>query len=261
MNILSFGGGIQTVAMALMCINKELPMPDCAIFADPKWEHEETYKYLSWFIPYCEEQGLKFYVVSKGNIRVEALDTQKRWATMPLFTLSESGEKGMLRRQCTNEYKVSVVYKKVRELMGLKKYQRTKNPANIWIGYTLDEADREKPSRVGYCKNVFPLLYDRPTKRRECEKYILDNGFYLPPKSACIGCPYCGDDRWKDLKKNNPKLFEDACQFDDAVRNNTRKGIKAQVFLHSRRIPLRDIKFFDGQIDMFTEECEGHCGL
>ena len=76
--IMSFGGGVQTVAMALMCLNKDLPMPDYAIFSDPGWEVEATYEYLSWFIPYCEDNGMKFKVVSGGNIRIDALDTKKR---------------------------------------------------------------------------------------------------------------------------------------------------------------------------------------
>ena len=93
MEIMSFGGGIQTVAMALMCINGDLPMPNYTIFADPQWELEDTYTYLSWFIPYCESKGMKFRIVTSGNIRKNALDKKRKWVTMPLFTYDENGNR------------------------------------------------------------------------------------------------------------------------------------------------------------------------
>jgi len=260
MNILSFGGGIQTVAMALMCIEGDIPMPDASVFADPGWEGEATYEYLSWFIPYCEGKGMKFKVVSTGNIRVDALDTKKRWATMPLFTKDEQGKKGMLRRQCTNDYKIVPVYREVRKLLGLKKYQRTKNPANVWLGISTDEVTRMKPSRVGYVKNYFPFI-ENNISRAKCIKYIEDKGFHLPPKSACVGCPYHSDTFWESLSKNMPKEFEDACEFDRLIRGNSKKGMKCPMFLHRSCKPLIEVDFTQGQSSLFDEECEGYCGL
>ena len=43
MKVLSFGGGVQSVTIAHMCINGDLPRPDYAIFADPMWESRATY--------------------------------------------------------------------------------------------------------------------------------------------------------------------------------------------------------------------------
>ena len=258
--IMSFGGGVQTVAMALMCINKDLPMPDCAIFADRGWELEETYIYLSWFIPYCEENGLKFHIVSKGNLRKDALDTNKRWASMPLFTLDENGSRGVIRRQCTNDYKIQPVYYKVRYLMGLNPYQRTKNPSNIWLGISIDEASRMKPSRVGFANNKYPLI-EHNLSRQNCLSYIESKGFYIPPKSACVGCPYHSNEFWQMLKRDYPIEFKNACEFDEQIRFNPRRGIKNPMYLHRYCKPLKDIDFTQGQIDLFQEECEGYCGL
>jgi hypothetical protein len=260
MNIMSFGGGVQTVAMALMCVNGDLPMPDSAIFSDPGWEVEATYEYLSWFIPYCENKGMKFHVVSNGNIRADALNTERRWATMPLFTLDEKGKKGMLMRQCTNDYKITPVYKKVRKLLGLKPYQRTKNPANVWLGISTDEASRMKPSRVKYATNYYPLI-ENNISRAKCLEYIEDCGFPLPPKSACIGCPYHSDMFWQNLKNNMPLEFADACEFDRLVRFNPRKKMKCPMYLHRSCKPLSEVDFTQGQQDMFENECEGYCGL
>lgn len=260
MKIISFGGGVQTVALALMCIDGKIEMPDCAVFADPKWELPQTYTYLDWFIPYCKERGLLIKTVSSGNIREDALDSNRRWTTMPLFTLDENGKKGMLRRQCTNDYKIQPVYKEVRNLLGLKPYQRAKEPAEIWLGISMDEVVRMKPSRVKFAVNRFPLI-ENNLSRNDCVEYIKNSGFELPPKSACIGCPFHSDDFWRTLKVSYPDQFADAVAFDEKIRFNTRKGLKNPVFLHKSCKPLSEIDFMEDQMDLFGEECEGYCGL
>ena len=260
MKILSFGGGVQTVAMALMCIHGDLPMPDCGIFSDPGWETTATYEYLSWFIPYCEENGLTIHVVDNGNIRIDALNTEKRWAPIPLFTIDPEGKKGMLMRQCTNDYKITPVYKKSRELYGLKPYQRTHKAIELWLGISTDECSRMKASRNDYIENKWPLI-ENNISRAKCISYIEYKGFPVPPKSACIGCPYHSDRFWQEIKDNAPEDFKDACEFDEMVRVNSRKGMKCPMFIHSLRKPLIDIDFTQGQQEMFKNECEGYCGL
>lgn len=260
MRILSFGGGVQTVAMALMCINEDLPMPDCGIFSDPGWETTATYEYLSWFIPYCKKKGLEIHVVSNGNIRIDALSTEKRWVTMPLFTLDENGSKGMLMRQCTNDYKITPVYKKARELYGLKPYQRTHKAIEIWLGISTDECNRMKASRNNYTENKWPLIQN-DISRAKCLSYIDSKGFHLPPKSACVGCPYHSDLFWENIKNNAPDDFKDACEFDEQVRTNSRKGMKNPMFVHRLCKPLRDVDFTQDQQELFRNECEGYCGL
>lgn len=259
MKVLSFGGGVQTVTMAVMACKGHLPMPDVAIFADPQWETKSTYAYIAQFEGYMKAHGLKFVKATRGNIRANALDG-KRWASMPLYTTSESGKKGMLRRQCTNDFKVQVVYKEVRNQMGLKRFERVKGKHEMWLGISIDEASRMKPSRVKWCVNKYPLI-DKSMSRDDCLVYLRKNGIEIPPKSACIGCPFHSDSYWKALKKNSPEEFEDACSFDDAIRDSTKKGIKSPVYLHAQRKPLRNIKFEHGQMDAFENECEGHCGL
>ena len=259
MKVLSFGGGVQTVTMSVMACKGDLPMPDVAIFADPQWETRSTYDYIEWFKSFMDKGGLKFVQATKGNIRSGAL-SGKRWASMPLYTVNEEGKKGMLRRQCTNEFKVQVVYKEVRNQLGLKRFQRVKGKHEMWLGISTDEAVRMKDSRVKWCVNKYPLI-EKGLSRQDCIKYLNDNKIPIPPKSACIGCPFHSDEYWRSLKKFSPLEFEDACQFDEAIRNSTKKGIKSPVFIHAQRKPLRDIKFDHGQFDAFQNECEGHCGL
>ena len=49
----------------------------------------------------------------------------------------------MIQRQCTGQYKIQPVVKKVRELHGLKPRQRMPK-TEMWLGITLDEIQRMK---------------------------------------------------------------------------------------------------------------------
>jgi len=260
LNVLSFGGGIQTVALALMCMNGDVPEPDAIVFSDTGWEVAGTYEYLSWFLPMLEDQGMDVHVVTAGNLREDALDNSKRFAAMPLFTENDSpgASYGMLRRQCTNEYKVQPVYQKIRSLLGLVRYERHADKVKLWLGISMDEVSRMKPNRVKWIENTFPLI-DAGINRQDCIKYIKDSGFHLPPKSACIGCPYHSDTFWKQLKKNSPVEFQDAVDFDNDIRKH-RVSLKNKVYLHRSLRPLGYIDF-DNQPDLFDDECEGYCGL
>lgn len=273
MKVLSFGGGVQSVTIAYMCINGDLPKPDYAIFADPQWESKATYDYIKAMKPVMYKAGIPLIIRSKGNIREDAL-SGKRFASMPVFTnlyirdvdcngnKLETGSyhKGMLRRQCTNEYKIQVVCKAIRELMNVPKHGRVKEVVDMWLGISRDEAIRMKPSRVKWIRNVYPLI-DKDMSRQGCKAFLKAHGIAEPPKSACIGCPFHDDNFWKEMQKNSPDEFEQACQFDEQIRQNSKKGVDGKIYLHRSCRPLREIKFDDGNYELWGEECEGHCGL
>lgn len=40
----------------------------------------------------------------------------QRWADLPYFTRLADGKIGMIRRQCTSQYKIKPIHKKAREL-------------------------------------------------------------------------------------------------------------------------------------------------
>ena len=92
----------------------------------------------------------------------------------------------------------------------------------------------------------------------------------MPGKSSCIGCPYHHNDQWKNMQKNYPVDFEDACEVDDKIRHGL-KNTTAELFLHKSAKPLRDINFLEpkkqaslfGETfdEEFADECEGLCGV
>lgn len=257
LRVLSLGAGVQSSTLALMIAREELPPVDCAIFSDTGWEPKAVYEWLNWL-----EAQLPFpvYRVSAGDIRADQMSglnsTRQRFVAVPWFTLSPKGKQGMGRRQCTAEYKLRPLQRKVVELMNGK---RNRGGCEMLIGISMDEVWRMKPSRVQYIVNKFPLI-DAGITRQACLRWMEDQQYPKPPKSSCIGCPFHSDAQWRAL---TPEEFADAVEVDRAIRNQP--GFRGHQFMHRSLKPLDQIDFRTaeekGQIDMFMNECEGMCGL
>lgn len=261
MKVISLGAGVQSSTMLLMADRGEFGTIDAAIFADTGWEPKAVYKHLDWldsavFIP--------IHRVSVGNIREDTLSgrlpraggANKRFATMPFHIRNLDGKPAMLRRQCTEEYKLKPLRRKVRELGAT-----ASQPVEMLIGISLDEAHRMKPSSLRYIRHVYPLVDARMT-RHDCERWLTANGLPVPPKSACIGCPFHGDAFWRQLRDTDE--WSEAVEFDRAIRDAPQR-ITGTVFLHRQLVPLDQVDLRTasdhGQGDLFGNDCDGMCGV
>jgi len=263
MNILSLGAGVQSTTMAFMAAKGELtPMPDCAIFADTGAEPNHVYDQLNRIQEIVPFQV--YTVMQKDGLEqgINGSFTGNRFASVPFFTESTGGG-GMLRRQCTREYKIQPIQLKIRELMGLKKGQRGPKDVSVrqWIGISMDESHRMKPNHVGWIENIWPLV-DKRMHRYHCLQWMEKNGYELPKKSACYFCPYHDDKTWIDMKKNDPDSWEKAIEMDSRIRTGVR-GTKEKLYLHNSMKPIDEVDFDPNkdQVDMFGNECEGLCGV
>lgn len=267
LTVLSLGAGVQSSTLALMCAAGEVtPMPDCAIFADTQSEPRAVYAWLDWL-----EGRLPFPVrrVTKGSLRQMILDSTKgvtRFAGAPFFTTADTERGGgMLRRQCTREFKVEPIHKMLREMVGLAPRQRAPKEILVrqYIGISADEALRMKPAREHWIENRWPLI-ELDMTRGHCLEWLDAHGYPRPGKSACTFCPYHDDRMWRDMKAQDPESFADAVRVDEAIRNGV-KGIKERLYLHSSMRPLAEVDFRQaedfGQVEMFNNECEGMCGV
>jgi len=246
MRTLSLGAGVQSTALLLASANGLLPKLDAAIFADTGWEPAGVYDHLNRIEEeIAKPAGIPIYRVSQGNIRDDALNPEKKFASMPLFIKSADGSQGMIRRQCTGEYKIKPIHQKTKELLGATrdengKLGRVKKGEFLeqWIGISTDEFHRAKDSKVQYIKHVFPLL-DLGWSRLDCMKYLDSLGFGTTPKSACIGCPFHGNRMWRELRDSQPEEFADAVLFDTQMReNNNNSKLRGTPFLHRSLLPL-----------------------
>lgn len=259
---ISLGAGVQSTTLALMAAKGVIgPMPDCAIFADTGWEPKSVYEHLDRLTKVLPFQ---VYIVSSGNLRSDLLNgsnsTGGRFAAVPWFTANG----GMGMRQCTSEYKITPIRRKLRYLLGYAPRKRIPaGSAEVWIGISTDEIQRMKDSRDKWQTHRWPLIENRMS-RQDCIKWLGDNGWEAP-KSSCIGRPYHSDAMWRDMKDNDPVAWEDAVLVDKAIRSSGSK-FKHEQFMHRSLKPLDEVDLSTsaekGQKEFgFLQECDGMCGV
>lgn len=270
LRLLSLGAGVQSTTLALLAVEGTLPTPDAAIFADTGWEPAAVYAQLDRIEAVLADAGVPVHRVSNGNLRDDALDPEHRYASIPYFIRNPPGPctacsgsgrdvdeeecsrckgtgqeppDGQGRRQCTKEYKLAPINRKVRELLGAAPPDFRRVPrgrvAEQWIGFSTDEIGRvdAKPG-VQYLVRRHPLL-ELGMSRRDCERFLAARG-WSTTKSACIGCPYHGNRAWRELRDNQPEEWADVVAFDAAIRRGGSRGeeLRGTAFLHRSRVPL-----------------------
>lgn len=281
LRILSLGVGVQSTTLAFMAARGELgPKPDLAIFADTGAEPQHVYDYLAYLEPLLPFPVVR---VSAGNLEADILagqnTTSHDWCAIPAFLENEAGETAMLRRQCTQEYKLHAIIQAVRGLLGLrprqsirhhlrlKRAEPTPPLVEMWIGISTDEIVRLARSPHAYIHNRHPLIEARMS-RRDCLQWLEERQYRLPGKSACTFCPYRTDAEWRDMKAHDPVSFGRAVAVDQAIRRgNPSVGMRAsKMGVHRSLRPLEEIDFNipdDGTGLKFglANECMGMCGV
>src|SRR2546426_304582 len=204
LRVLSLGAGIQSSTVLLLSCRRELPTLDAAIFADTQWEPAEVYTHLDWLEAEAQRAGIPVYRVSRGNIRADALRSQvrggraggakPRFASMPLYTKTPAAvREGMIRRQCTREYKLDMIRRRVRQMLSVAPDRVVPKDTLVeqWIGISTDETRRMRLSPDWWISFRYPLVFDRPMTRAACVAWLAQ---HYPerrvPRSACIGCPF-----------------------------------------------------------------------
>ena len=268
LTVISLGGGVQSSVMALMAAQGLIkPMPDFAVFADTGWEPGGVYRHLEWL-----EAQLPFPVrrVQQSNIRDDILagtnSTGQRFSSIPAFVRSPNGKRGIAKRQCTREYKLSPIETELRDFLGLGYRQAVPRDVcvELWIGISRDEIVRMKPSRQRWIQNYWPLI-EKEMTRSDCKEWFAERypGRVLP-RSACIGCPYHTDAEWAEMKRSDQESWADAVFVDAALRTSGRaERFRGEMYLHSSLLPLDEVEFAKPSLQgvLFGDECEGMCGV
>jgi hypothetical protein len=274
LNIISLGAGVQSSTMALMAAHGEItPMPDCAIFADTQAEPKSVYVWLDWLV---KQLPFPVYRITAGSLREESLKLRHSNKTrgavymrgaIPAFTKHEDGGKrGFLHRQCTAEFKIRPLTKFMRGLCDWKRGEQRKLVIK-WIGISMDEAHRMKPSREEWSDHRYPLVEANIT-RGGCLQWMEINGYPTPPRSACTFCPFHSDQEWQRLKTEEPEAFADAVNYEKRMHEATKQQnvLRGTPFLHASCKPIGEVDFStdaenSGQLSLFGNECEGICGV
>ena len=260
--VLSFGAGVQSSALLLMCDRGELPPVDFAVFADTMAEPAEVYE---WMERLRGIVSTPIYVASKGNMETEVIEhwrgERKRCGQPPLYTKRADGEKSILRRHCTKEYKIEVVDKEIRRVLGYKPRQRMRHHIDLVMGISVDEMTRMRTSSQKWKSNQYPLV-DMSINRQQCIEYVSKAGIGKPPRSACHFCPYKSDAEWRRMRDEYPADWDRAVAFDQAIRESASPNLTSKFYVHRSCVPLADadIAKDERQLTML-DECEGMCGV
>lgn len=264
-HILSLGAGVQSSTMALMAARGEItPMPDCAIFSDVgspthPAEPKSVYTWLDWL-----EEQLPFpvhRVREKNGLLADVENGIKgnRCSNPPFFT-----ETGLLMRTCTSDFKVRPINRKTKEVAGWKGRKPKEPIVTTWIGISKDEIQRMKESNESWIQHRWPLI-ELDMHRHHCLKWMRDNGYPKPPRSACWFCPYHSNKEWRRLKDEEPEEFAKAVDLDKRIRNGV-YNTKQNLYLHRSQQPLDEVDLRTdtekGQKEFgFLQDCDGLCGV
>lgn len=278
----SLGAGLQSSLICEMVIAGELPRPDAVIFADTGDEPQHVYQQVTALKAKLETVNVPLIVTNNGNM-VDDIYSNGRFVALPLFTRQStpvSGfgmetdrvQVGRLRRQCTSEYKIRPIERVLRQLLlsrGLADQRKNgiyvKHGVSVetWLGITLDEVERMKPSRTKWITNRWPLVEQRMT-RSDCERWYTERGLPAPPKSSCIRCPFHDDAYWRQMRDERSDDWNTVVAFDSDLRSGNLRlaaTVKGDVYLHRQCVPLEEVDLEpknNGQA-MFEFCDEGFC--
>jgi hypothetical protein len=195
--IWSYGGGVQSVTIACLVAAGRLPRPDRVVIADTGREAETTWAYLDAHVrPLLAPLAVEIAPHSLSSVD---LYSPKGTLLIPAFT-SKEGKTGMLPGYCSVEWKRRVVRRWLRN-EGVKK-------ASLWLGISVDEVGRAKPSDVKWLTHEYPLI-DLGIRRKDCYGIIEEAGLPPAPKSSCWMCPYRGAPEWAALTPGDLQKAKD----------------------------------------------------
>ncbi len=249
---LSLGWGVQSFTLAAMAALGEIEMPDVAIHANTTHEASGTYAFARQWTFWLEERGIRVITVTPVSKRLNPRDTYGT-IVIPAYTAS-SAAGGVLRRQCTNEWKIAPMRRWLQA-------NRDGRSVEQWIGISLDEYQRMKDSHVQYVTNRWPLVERRVT-RNDCARWLERHNLPIPPKSACVFCPFHDARAWHDLKASGNGDWQKAVEVDEQIRKVLPPY---DLFVHPSRQPLAEVDLSNaeerGQLNLWNDECTGICGV
>lgn len=273
LKILNLGAGVQSSTILLMACRGELPRPDACIFADTREEPRSVYDWMDSVLkPAALAAGIPIHVVSEGGRPAH----RRKVDQIPGFVRGSDGKYAMVPRQCTRDWKIIPIERKVRELLGLKPGAHYPKGLAVetWLGISGDEIQRMKASTDPWRRYWHPLVEmpwsegkapawrNPPLRRNDCQAWLKANGYAEAPRSACSFCPMHSDKEWRRLQTQEPEAFAAAVAADTMLRQGDRRH--DAMFVHRSLRPLSEIDFTRQQelaLDTFDEECGGVCGV
>lgn len=202
----SFGGGVQSWALALLAVTGKIAKPEAVIYAKT-FDSIVTREYIEKYKHIITDAGIRYVEVSASNlVPVDLSSTFK--TPVPLFVLNKDNKVGMLQRSCTKQWKIDPVTEFIKSEVDVKELKRNKQKVQLRLGISIDEFSRVSQSKIAWLENQYPLL-DLYMARDNCEDFILKELGELPPKSSCVFCPFRSKNNRQFTREEDIKVLED----------------------------------------------------
>jgi len=202
-NYLSFGGGVNSVAMMLNLLDEGWDFE--AVFVDHGTDWPETYEYLDMFQEWLQKNKHEPITILKPNVQGfnNLYDYFYHYEMVPLFQY----------RICSDKFKVRVLY---------KYFER---PCFSLIGFDIGETKRAKVTHIKQIENRFPLI-EAKIDRWGCKEIIKKHDLPVPMKSGCYICPFQKRGQWIELRYKHPRLFQKAVDLEQRKYNYSKRNNK-----------------------------------
>lgn len=281
---MSFGGGVQSTAIAMLSLNKDPRLlevsdgrvPEMYIFADTGDERRITYQHVWEMSERFEKANIAFLVFHRPqslseHIIERALTGKSGGNTLPFWIEARDGSSAPVRRGCTSHYKIELLDQNAKKYWNVRRKRGVKGgyleePVQQWLGISYDEMQRMKISQVQWRNFFYPLIEMRWT-RSHCLEYLQGLGV-RSVRSSCVYCPFHNPKEWGHIK-NDKHAWEVVLKVDQALEIGFKEhkrvgGLKTRPYLHKKRIPIDQVDFEEKQLDLFggfDNECFGVCGV
>lgn len=271
---LNLGAGVQSSTLAEMVVLGELSA-DVVIFADTGDEPAYVYAQVGYLRARLASVGVPLVTVSAPVKLPQQFELKSgRFVSLPLFARGLGGRVSMLKRQCTNEYKIRPIRDYMLGWLDDRGYVTTvhdrlgrtqrrvsrKVQAEVVLGISADESERAYNKHAPQWQAMrYPLLTLNMT-RKDCQDWLGARGLPVPQKSSCKRCPFHNDAYWRRMRDDHPQDFSEVCAFDRWLRTPAGRarlqGVDDDVYLHPSAQPLDEIDL-DAQLPLFAD---GACG-
>lgn len=214
-NIVSFGGGTNSVALLIGLHKNNIPV-DLITFADTGAEHPHTYQFIEVMEKWLAERGMpKIMVVrtvdrngNRFSLETECLCSH----TLPSIAYGY--------KRCSHKHKIAPQEKFCNNYPPCREVWRQGEKITRFIGYDAGELKRYERSRKynetdKKYNNRYPLIEEWHWSRNDCIRQIEAAGLPQPGKSSCFFCPSMKRQEILALKEHYPDLFQRAIALEE----------------------------------------------
>lgn len=216
MNVVSFGGGINSTAMVIGMYERGMPI-DLILFSDTGCEQPHTYEFIGIFDTWLTEHGMpEITTVFYTNKDGERVTLEEECLRVPCLPSIAYGFK-----RCSLKHKIGPQDKHCNNNSDCKAVWATGNKVNKYIGYDAGETRRVDHAKATADENKkysnrYPL-YAWGWDRAECVRVIERTGLPVPGKSSCFFCPSMKKREIQALWEQYPALFQRAIDLEHAA--------------------------------------------